>query len=79
MQLEVVVADILIRDIPDEVLAAIDAKAKRVGLSRNEYLRRTLERERVAAARPASVEDLQQFATLVQDLGDPAIMTGAWS
>ncbi len=27
--------DILIRDVPDEVLAAIDAKAKRVGLSRS--------------------------------------------
>ena len=71
--------DILIRDVPDEVLAAIDAKAKRVGLSRNEYLRRTLERERVAAARPVSVEDLQRFAALVQDLEDPAVMTGAWS
>ncbi len=71
--------DILIRDVPDEVLAAIDAKAKRVGLSRNEYLRRTLERERVAAARPVSVEDLQQFAALVQDLEDPALMTDAWS
>lgn len=32
--------DILIRDMPDEVLAAIDAKAKRVGLSRSAYLRR---------------------------------------
>ncbi len=79
MQLEVVVADILIRDIPDEVLAAIDAKAKRVGLSRNEYLRRTLERERVAATRPVSVEDFQRFAALVQDLEDPALMTDAWS
>ena len=36
--------DILIRDVPDEVLSAIDAKAKRVGLSRSEYLRRTLDR-----------------------------------
>ena len=79
MQLEVVVTDILIRDVPDEVLAAIDAKAKRVGLTRNEYLRRTLERESFAAARPVSVEDLQQFAALVQDLEDPAVMTGAWS
>ncbi|MBA2282299.1 MAG: ribbon-helix-helix protein, CopG family [Acidimicrobiia bacterium] len=34
--------DILMRDVPDEVLAAIDAKAKRVGLSRTEYLRRAL-------------------------------------
>jgi len=27
--------DILIRDLPDDVLAAIDAKARRVGLSRS--------------------------------------------
>ena len=45
--------DILIRDIPDEVLAAIDARAKRVGLSRTEYLRRTLERERVGGSGPS--------------------------
>ncbi len=39
--------DILIGDVPDDVLAAIDAKAKRVGRSRTEYLRRALERESV--------------------------------
>ena len=33
----------MIRDVPDEVLAAIDANAKRVGLSRTDYLLRTLE------------------------------------
>ena len=37
--------DILIRDVPDEVLAAIDAKATRMGLSWTAYLRRALERE----------------------------------
>ena len=46
--------DILIRNIPDDVLAAIDARAKRVGLSRTEYLRRTLERERVGLTGPAT-------------------------
>jgi plasmid stability protein len=45
-------ADILIRDIPEEVIAAIDARAKRVGLSRTEYLRRALERERAGYCRP---------------------------
>ena len=50
--------DILIRDVPDEVLVAIDAKAKRVGLSRTEYLRRTLERERVSDAGPVTVDQL---------------------
>ena len=42
--------DILIRDVPDDVVAAIDAKAQRAGLSRTEYLRRTLSRERTEDA-----------------------------
>ncbi|MYH71081.1 MAG: antitoxin [Acidimicrobiia bacterium] len=71
--------DILIRGVPVEVLAAIDAKAKRVGLSRNEYLCRTLEGERVAATGPVSIEDFERFAVLAQDLRDPDVMSGAWS
>lgn len=71
--------DILIRDVPDEVLAAIDSKAKRVGLSRTEYLRRALERERVADTGPVTVEQLRRLAALAQDLDDPDVMAGAWS
>ena len=71
--------DILIRDVPDEVLAAIDAKAKRVGLSRTEYLRRALERERVGGTGPISLDKLRQFAMLAEDLDDPGVMSGAWS
>ena len=71
--------DILIRDVPDEVLAAIDAKAKRVGLSRTEYLRRALERERVPAAGAVTIDDLRRVADLARDLDDPDVMSGAWS
>jgi len=71
--------DILIRDVPDEVLAAIDAKAKRVGLSRSEYLRRALDRERVQNAGPVTVEQLRRVASLVSDLDDPDVMDSAWS
>jgi len=71
--------DILIRDVPDEVLTAIDAKAKRVGLSRSEYLRRALDRERVQDAGPVTVEQLRRVASLVRDLDDPDVMEGAWS
>ncbi len=35
-------ADILIRDVPDDVIAALDARAGRLGLSRSEYVRRRL-------------------------------------
>jgi len=71
--------DILIRDVPNEVIAAIDAKAKRVGLSRTEYLRRALARERVVDAGPVSLDQLRRVAALAEDLDDPAVMSGAWS
>lgn len=35
-------ADVLIRDIPEDVLAEVDAHAARLGLSRAEYIRRRL-------------------------------------
>lgn len=70
--------DILIRDLPDHVVAAIDANAQRLGLSRNEYLRRQL----AAQARPhdpVTVADLQRSASVFADLNDPSVMAGAWS
>jgi hypothetical protein len=69
--------DVLIRDLPDHVLAAIDANAQRLGLSRNEYLRRTLAIE----ARPrgvVTVADLKRSAGVFADLEDPDVMSGAW-
>lgn len=71
--------DILIRDVPDDVLAAIDGKAKRVGLSRSEYLRRALARERTASVGPTRIEDLERLAHLTTDLDDPSVMSDAWS
>lgn len=71
--------DILIRNLPDELVAAIDARAKRVGLSRNEYLRRTLERERAGIAGPVAAADLERLTSLAADLDDPDVMSGAWS
>jgi len=70
--------NILIRDVPDDVLAAIDAKAKRVGLSRTEYLRRALARENSAIS-TVTVEHLTLLADRVADLDDPIIMGDAWS
>lgn len=71
--------DILIRDVPDDVLAAIDAKAKRMGLSRSEFLRRTLDRERLHDDRAVTVEQLRRAAALARDLDDPDVMSAAWS
>ena len=72
-------ADILIRDLPDEVLAAIDAKARRAGLSRTEYIRRTLSRDGSESHADVKVEDLRNFAHTFADLGDPDVMRSAWS
>jgi hypothetical protein len=71
--------DILIRDVPDDVLAAIDAKAKRVGLSRTAYLRRTLERESTQHTGPVTVEMLAKLSKLAADLDDPTVMSDAWA
>jgi hypothetical protein len=76
---EVAMTDILIRDVPDEVLAAIDAKATRMGLSRTAYLRRALERERVQDTGPVTLDQLERLATLTADLNDPTVMSDAWS
>jgi negative regulator of replication initiation len=73
------VTDILIRDVPDELLAAIDSKAKRVGLSRSEYLRRTLERERTVASDRVTVDHFARLAERAADLDDPEVMSVAWS
>jgi hypothetical protein len=72
------VTDILIRDVPEEVIAAIDAKAHRVGLSRTEYLRRALARERDTTTDEVRVEDLARFARSFADLDNPEVMARAW-
>ena len=71
-------SDILIRDVPDDVLAAIDAKAHSAGLSRTEYLRRTLARERSETLIGITTDDLAAFADTFADLGDDTVMDGAW-
>jgi len=71
--------DILIRDVPDEVVSALDARAKRMGLSRTELLRRTLKREAsIRSDRKTTIEDLQRFSEMAQDLMDEEIMRRAW-
>ena len=41
--------DMLIRDLPDEVVAALDAQAERLGISRSEYVRRRLTQDAVTS------------------------------
>jgi plasmid stability protein len=71
-------ADILIRDVPDQVIASIDARAARLGISRSEYIRRQWIQDAARGEGPVSVEDLEAFSDTFQDLNDPEVMSGAW-
>jgi len=70
--------DLLIRDVPDAVVAAVDAHAGRLGLSRSEYVRRRLAQDAEVSGVPVEVSDLARLAELTADLADPDVMTEAW-
>jgi plasmid stability protein len=70
--------DVLIRDVPDDVIAALDAHAGRLGLSRSEYLRRRLAQDVATERSAVSVQDLARFADVFGDLADPEVMSQAW-
>ncbi|MCY3785123.1 MAG: ribbon-helix-helix protein, CopG family [bacterium] len=71
--------DILVRNVPDDVVAAIDVNARTAGISRAEYLRRLLERERAAVGGEVTVASLRRFSQRCGDLADPDVMRSAWS
>ena len=54
--------DVLIRDVPEEVIAALDVHAARLGLSRSEYVRRRLAQDAATPGSPVGVEDVARFA-----------------
>lgn len=70
--------DILIRDVPDDVIAALEAHARRLGLSRTEYVRRRLAQDAALADSPVTAGDLARFAGTFGDLADPDVMSQAW-
>lgn len=70
--------DILVRDVPEDVVAALDAQAGRLGLSRSEYVRRRLAQDAARRDSPVSVEDLARFTDVFGDLADPDVMSQAW-
>ncbi|MFD3402884.1 ribbon-helix-helix protein, CopG family [Kribbella sp. NPDC058693] len=71
--------DVLIRDVPDDVLAVIDKRAAGLGLSRSEYLRRQLSQEAARSQVVVTVADLERLAELTRDVEDPDVMEQAWS
>ena len=71
-------ADVLIRDVPEAVLAGVDAHAARLGLSRVEYIRRRLAADAASSSASVSTDDLRSFADRFTDLADVEIMDDAW-
>jgi plasmid stability protein len=72
------VTDILVRDVPDDVIAALDARAAKLGLSRAEFLRRRLAQE-ATPIESLTMDDFVMFSDTFADLGDPEVMKGAWA
>ncbi|HTX84232.1 MAG TPA: ribbon-helix-helix protein, CopG family [Streptosporangiaceae bacterium] len=70
--------DILIRDVPDDVVAAVDARASRLGLSRSEYVRRRLAQDAATGGVVVTAPDLARLAETFADLNDPDVMSQAW-
>lgn len=70
--------DVLVRDVPEDVVAALEARAARLGLSRSEFLRRRLAQEAVPSG-TVTMEDFVAFAETFADLGNPEVMKGAWT
>jgi len=70
--------DVLIRGVPDDVAGALDAKARLLGISRTEYLRRELTRIATSDAAPVTADALRDFSATFSDLGDAELMRRAW-
>lgn len=72
--------DILIRGLSAEAVARIDARAARLGLSRNEYLRRQLDATTVDGAESPRVTsaDVRRASHAARDLDDAEVMNAAW-
>ena len=76
---EWILPDILIRGIPDHVLAGVEANARRAGLSRAAYLRRMLERDQRDTSSDVTVDSLRRFRETFGALEDSDVMRSAWS
>lgn len=71
-------ADILIRDVPDAVITALDKRASALGITRAELLRRDLQQSAQRSMVEVELQHLLQFADLAADLAEPSVMERAW-
>jgi hypothetical protein len=73
------VTDLLIRNLSPEVVIALDLKAKNLGISRVEFVRRAITREVSATPGSLTEKHLAEMANRLKDLDNPEVMRGAWS
>jgi hypothetical protein len=75
----VTMTDMLIRGLSKAAVERIDAEAAALGLSRNEFLRRRLEKDAAApVAAAVTADDWSRSAAAFGDLADPDVMDDAW-
>ena len=71
--------NVLIRGLSEAAVERIDAEAAALGLSRNEFLRRRLERDAAPpVAATVTASDWSRSAAAFVDLADPDVMDAAW-
>ncbi|MGO1591511.1 MAG: type II toxin-antitoxin system VapB family antitoxin [Ancrocorticia sp.] len=70
--------DLLIRHLDESDVQAIDELAARLGISRNELLRRETTNLARRARPQGSKEDFVRASELLSDALDPQIMSRAW-
>jgi len=68
--------DLLIRNLTEAELRQLDLRARALGLSRSEYVRRRLRQDNTS--KRVTPADLDRFARTYADLADPDVMAGAW-
>ena len=71
-------ADLLIRDLPPEILAGLDASAAQLGISRVEFVRRALAQAIPHHQESVAEIHLSALASLLEDLNNPDVMAAAW-
>lgn len=71
--------NVLIRGLSEGAVRRIDADAAKMGLSRNEFLRRKLEGEtQPPRGVTITADDWSRSAETFGDLADPTVMDAAW-
>lgn len=70
--------DIVIRDLPDDVIVGLDRKAKERGLSLEEFIRLRLVESVSRSRERVTVESLRYMSERFAELADSEVTAAAW-